>query len=150
MKYIISKDQYRRVLLKFLDSFIKGFIVDSFEDEKTYRYVKTSNGDEFATLWDGGPITIGCNRDLSLDNDFTNDFENFTYHHSYPYYFGIDNIIYGVFIMQSEDWWILFFVTYLVLTFIVCGISIYFDYIYHGSNGWSGLNGGMVSTIIRW
>jgi hypothetical protein len=77
MKYIISKDQYRRVLLKFLDSFIKGFIVDSFEDEKTYRYVKTSNGDEFATLWDGGPITKGCKRELSLDNDFTNDFENF-------------------------------------------------------------------------
>ncbi len=25
MKYIISKDQYRRVLLKFLNSFIKGF-----------------------------------------------------------------------------------------------------------------------------
>ena len=77
MKYVISKDQYRRVLLKFLDSFIKGFLVDPYEEENVYRNVKTSNGDEFATLWHAGPISKGCKRELSLDNQFTNDFESF-------------------------------------------------------------------------
>ena len=77
MKYIISKDQYRRVLLKFLNSFIKGFVVDPYEEESSYRNVKTSNGDEFATLWHSGPINEGCKRELSLDKEFTNDFESF-------------------------------------------------------------------------
>ena len=77
MKYIISKDQYRRVLLKFLNSFINDFIVEEFEKENVYRNVKTSNGDEFATLWHAGPITKGCKRELSLDKEFTYDFENF-------------------------------------------------------------------------
>jgi len=77
MKIIISKDQYRRVLLKFLDSFIKGFDVDPYEEESSYRNVKTSNGDEFATLWHSGPINEGCKRELSLDKEFTNDFESF-------------------------------------------------------------------------
>ena len=77
MKYIISKDQYRRVLLKFLDSFIKGFLVDPYEEESVYRNVKTSNGDDFASLWHAGPITKGCKRELSLSTDFTNDFESF-------------------------------------------------------------------------
>jgi|LakMenE01Jun11ns_1017448.scaffolds.fasta_scaffold9959536_34 hypothetical protein len=77
MKIIISKDQYRRVLLKFLDSFIKGFDVDPYEEESSYRNVKTSDGDDFATLWHDEPITKGCKRELSLDNQFTNDFESF-------------------------------------------------------------------------
>jgi hypothetical protein len=77
MKYVISKDQYRRVLLKFLDSFIKGFLVDPYEEENVYRNVKTSNGDDFANLWHAGPITKGCKRELSLANEFTNDFESF-------------------------------------------------------------------------
>ena len=77
MKYIISKDQYRRVLLKFLNSFIKGFVVDPYEEESSYRNVRTSDGDEFATLWHDGPINKGCKRELSLDNQFTNDFESF-------------------------------------------------------------------------
>ena len=77
MKYVISKDQYRRVLLKFLDSFIKGFLVDPYEEESVYRNVKTSNGDDFASLWHAGPITKGCKRELSLANEFTNDFESF-------------------------------------------------------------------------
>ena len=77
MKIIISKDQYRRVLLKFLDSFIKGFVVDPYDEESNYRNVKTSGGEDFATLWHAGPITKGCKRELSLSTDFTNDFENF-------------------------------------------------------------------------
>ena len=77
MKIIISKDQYRRVLLKFLNSFIKGFVVDPYHKGSHYRNVKTSDGDEFATFWHGGPINKGCKRELSLDGQFTNDFENF-------------------------------------------------------------------------
>jgi hypothetical protein len=77
MKIIISKDQYRRVLLKFLNSFIKGFVVDPYDKQSHYRSVRTSDGDDFATLWHGGPINKGCKRELSLDGQFTNDFENF-------------------------------------------------------------------------
>lgn len=76
MKIIISKDQYRRVLLKFLDSFIKGFIVETL-DKSYYRNVRTSDGEDFASFWHGGPISKGCKRELSLSTDFTNDFENF-------------------------------------------------------------------------
>lgn len=76
MKYVISKSQYKRVLLKFLNSFIEGFVVEPY-DESYYRNVRTSDGDEFATLWHGGPITKGCKKELTLDNPFTTDFENF-------------------------------------------------------------------------
>lgn len=76
MKIIISKDQYRRVLLKYLNSFIGDFIVDPYEEEVNYRHVKTSNGDDFATLWHGGPIRKGCKMELSLDNEFLDDFES--------------------------------------------------------------------------
>jgi hypothetical protein len=77
MKIIISKDQYRRVLLKFLTSFIKGFVVDPYDEASWYRNVRTSDGDDFATLWHGGPINKGCKRELSLNGQFTDDFENF-------------------------------------------------------------------------
>lgn len=77
MKIIISKDQYRRVLLKFLNSFIKGFDVEPYDDQTYYRNVKTSDGDEFATLWHAGPINKGCKRELSLDHLFTTEIENF-------------------------------------------------------------------------
>lgn len=77
MKIIISKDQYRRVLLKFLNSFIKGFDVDPYEEESSYRNVRTFDGDDFATLWHGGPITKGCKRELSLANEFLDEFQSF-------------------------------------------------------------------------
>ena len=77
MKIIISKDQYRRVLLKFLNSFIKGFDVEPYDDQTYYRNVRTSDGDEFATLWHAGPINKGCKRELALDGQFTNEIENF-------------------------------------------------------------------------
>ena len=76
MKYIISKEQYRRVLLKYLNSFVGGFIVDP-HDGSAFRNVVTSNGDDFATLWHGGQITKGCKRELTLDNQFLNEFESF-------------------------------------------------------------------------
>ena len=77
MKYIISKDQYRRVLLKYLNSFIGDLVIDPYEKESSYRNVKTSDGTEFATLWHSGPITKGCKKELSLDNEFIDDFESF-------------------------------------------------------------------------
>ena len=78
MKYIISKDQYRRVLLKFLNSFIKGFDVDPYHKGVDYRNVITSDGDEFATLWhDPQQVNKGCKKELSLDGEFTAEIENF-------------------------------------------------------------------------
>lgn len=77
MKYVISKDQYRRVLLKYLNSFIKGFDVDPYDKESHYRNVRTSDGEEFASLWHSGPLNKGCKRELSLDNHFITELENF-------------------------------------------------------------------------
>ncbi len=77
MKYIISKDQYRRVLLKYLNSFIGGLVVDPYNKKSEYRNVKTSDGSDFATLWHGEAINEGCKRELTLDNEFLNDFESF-------------------------------------------------------------------------
>ena len=51
--------------------------MDPYDEESNYRNVKTSDGDEFATLWHGGPVNKGCKRELSLNNQFTEDFENF-------------------------------------------------------------------------
>jgi len=77
MKYIISKDQYRRVLLKYFNSFIGDLVVAPYEKGSSYRNVKTTDGSDFATFWRKGPITKGCKRELSLDGDFTTDFESF-------------------------------------------------------------------------
>ena len=78
MKYIISKSQYRRVLLKFLNSFVKGLDVSPYNEDLSYRNVTTSDGDEFATLWhDSRQVNKGCKRELSLDGEFTAEIENF-------------------------------------------------------------------------
>ena len=77
MKYITSKSQYRRVLIKFLNEFVGDLIVDKLNKGEHNVNVITSNGDDIATLWIGGPITKGCKRELSLDKEFTNDFESF-------------------------------------------------------------------------
>jgi len=77
MKYIISKDQYRRVLLKYLNSFIGDLVVDPYDEDSYYRNVFSSDGSDFATLWRGGPITKGCKKELSLANEFLDDFESF-------------------------------------------------------------------------
>ena len=78
MKYIISKDQYRRVLLKFLNSFVKGLDVSPYNEDLSYRNVTTSDGDEFATLWhDPQQVNKGCKKELSLDGEFTSEIENF-------------------------------------------------------------------------
>lgn len=78
MNYIISKDQYRRVLLKFLNSFVKGLYVEPYYKGVDYRNVTTSDGEEFATLWhDPQQVNKGCKRELSLDNEFTGEIENF-------------------------------------------------------------------------
>ena len=78
MKIIISKDQYRRVLLKFLNSFVKGLDVEPYYKGVNYRNVKTSDGEDFATLWhDPQQVNKGCKRELSLDNEFTGEIENF-------------------------------------------------------------------------
>jgi hypothetical protein len=77
MKYTITKDQYRRVLLKYLNSFVGDLVVHPKEKGYYYRDVETSNKDEFATLWHSGPITKGCKKELSLSNVFINDYESF-------------------------------------------------------------------------
>jgi len=77
MKYTITKDQYRRVLLKYLNSFVGDLVVRPKEKKYAYRDVETSNKDEFANLWHSGPITKGCKKELSLSNVFIDDYESF-------------------------------------------------------------------------
>ena len=77
MKYIISKSQYRRVLLKYLNSFIGDFDVEEFVKGQKRRDVRTSDGEDFGAVWYKGPATKGCKKELSLDNNFIDDFESF-------------------------------------------------------------------------
>lgn len=77
MKYITSKSQYRRVLIKFLNEFVGDLIVDELNKGEHNVNVLTSNGDDIATLWIGGPITKGCKKELSLENEFLDEFESF-------------------------------------------------------------------------
>ena len=77
MKYIISKDQYRRVLLKYLNSFVNSFIVGPKRKGFYFLQINTSDGTDFASLWFKGPVTKGCKKELSLHHEFLDDFESF-------------------------------------------------------------------------
>lgn len=83
MKYQISEDQYRKIILNYLNSVASDFIFeeDHYENDN-WLDVLTSNGSDFGSLWFkslrnnvGAMITQGCNQELALDEDFTQEFE---------------------------------------------------------------------------
>ena len=77
MKYIISKDQYRRVLLKYLDSFIGNFDVEEIISKgQLRRDVRTSDGEDFGAVWYKGPATKGCKKELSIGWEYMDDLES--------------------------------------------------------------------------
>jgi hypothetical protein len=77
MKYTITKSQYRRVLLKYLEEFVGDLIVIPKEDS-SYRWsdVITEQKEEFAVLWEKGPVTKGCKKELDMNNSYMEDFES--------------------------------------------------------------------------
>jgi hypothetical protein len=77
MKYLITKSQYRRVLLKYLEEFVGDLIVIPKQDSSyTWSDVITEQKEEFATLWLGPQATKGCNKELTIENSFMSDFES--------------------------------------------------------------------------
>jgi hypothetical protein len=77
MKYIISKSQYRRVLLKYLNSFIGNFDVEEIISKgQVRRDVRTSDGEDFGAVWHKGPATKGCKKELSIGWEYMDDLES--------------------------------------------------------------------------
>lgn len=83
MKYQVSESQYRKIILNYLNNVASDFVFedDHYEDDN-WVDVLTSNGSDFGSLWFksirnnvGAMITQGCNQELALDEDFTQEFE---------------------------------------------------------------------------
>jgi hypothetical protein len=79
MKYAITESQYKKILLNYLNSVAKDFI---FEDDEyggdNWVDVTTSDDSDFGSVWfksirNRGMITEGCNIELSLDDNFTQE-----------------------------------------------------------------------------
>jgi hypothetical protein len=81
MKYQISESQYKKLVLRYLNSVASDFIFED-DDYEDNNWVDILIGDDkyFGSLWfktiqNRGFITEGCNEELSLDHDFTQEFE---------------------------------------------------------------------------
>ena len=83
MKYAISESQYRKIILNYLNSVASDFV---FEDDEDSGYnwvdVYTSDGLGFGSVWfrneqntSMNMISEGCDMELSLDEDFIQEFE---------------------------------------------------------------------------
>ena len=82
MKYEISESQYKKIVLKYLNNIVKDIIFEDDEyDGDNWVDVFTSDGLDIGSVWfkniqTRGMITEGCDIELSLDEDFTQEFEN--------------------------------------------------------------------------
>lgn len=81
MKYQVSESQYRKIILNFLNNVASDFIFED-EDYEDNNWVDILIDDDvnFGSLWfktisNRGMITDGCYEELSLDEDFTQEFE---------------------------------------------------------------------------
>lgn len=81
MKYQISESQYRKIVLNYLNNVVSDFILedDDYEDNN-WVDVSTSGGIDLGSVWfntiqNRGMITEGCHEELSLDEDFVEEFE---------------------------------------------------------------------------
>jgi hypothetical protein len=89
MKILITKEQYRILVLRLLETlFGKLSITTSEEKEKfgqgdsDYHDIFDEDGEEIANIWiKGSSKNKGCKRDLTFLNDVTNRMETFI-----PYY----------------------------------------------------------------
>ena len=77
MKYLITKSQYRRVLLKYLEEFVGDLIIMSKTDlTNNWSEIITEQKEEFALLWEKGPVTKGCKKELAMEHSYMEDFES--------------------------------------------------------------------------
>jgi hypothetical protein len=81
MKYQVSEDQYRKIILNYLNSVASDFVFedDEYEDDN-WVDILIGDDDNFGSLWfktieNRGMITEGCYEELSLDEDFIHEFE---------------------------------------------------------------------------
>jgi hypothetical protein len=76
MKVVVSKSQYRRVFLNYLESFVGDLLVKG-KTDFNYRVVETVDGEYIADLWHTGPVTKGCETELYLEESFVIEVESF-------------------------------------------------------------------------
>ena len=83
MKYSISESQYRKILSNYLNEYVGDFVFEDNEDSgDNWVDVYTSDGLEFGSVWFRNEqntslnmISNGCDMELSLDEDFIQEFE---------------------------------------------------------------------------
>ena len=89
MKILISKEQYRILVLKLLETLFGELGITTLKEKvragiisHDYHDVFDKNGEEIANIWiKGDSKNKGCKRDLTFSNDVTNRMEDFI-----PYY----------------------------------------------------------------
>jgi hypothetical protein len=75
MKVVVSKGQYRRIFLNYLESFVGDLLVKG-KTDFNYRVVETVDGEYIADLWYTGPVTKGCKTELYLEDSFVIEVES--------------------------------------------------------------------------
>ena len=89
MKILISKEQYRILVLKLLETLFGELGITTLKEKvragilsHDYHDVFDKDGEEIANIWiKGDTKNKGCKRDLTFSNDVTNRMEHFI-----PYY----------------------------------------------------------------
>ena len=76
MNVVVSKGQYRRIFLNYLESFVGDLLVKG-KTDFNYRVVETVDGEYIADLWHTGPVTKGCETELFLEDSFVIEVESF-------------------------------------------------------------------------
>lgn len=82
MKYQVSESQYKKIILDYLNNIADDFIFEDDDYEEDHWIdVLTSDGSDFGSVWFKDKkdvvsmISHGCNQELALDEDFTQEFE---------------------------------------------------------------------------
>jgi hypothetical protein len=89
MKILISKEQYRILVLKLLEGLFGKLSITTTEEKRRlghgdsdYHDIFDENGEEIANIWIKGPSkNKGCKQDLTFSVEATEQMENFI-----PYY----------------------------------------------------------------
>ena len=89
MKILITKEQYRILVLKLLETLFGELSITTLKEKEKagllshdYHDVFDKNGEEIANIWiQGDSKNKGCKRDLTFQNEVIEQMENFI-----PYY----------------------------------------------------------------
>ena len=91
MKILISKEQYRILVLKLLETLFGDLSITTAEEKQRlghgdsdYHDIFDKYGDEIANIWiKGGIRNKGCKRDLTLTVEATEQMENFIHYYKH-------------------------------------------------------------------